>query len=112
MVLLSLSLSLTHTHTHTNTHTHTHTHTQNVPLSTELPSTYLLSHFSSQNGSYHFVKALKKGVATLHSTLSKIKVNIRSSLIYRNKTVFILITEFGSFVAIAIEVHINFMLYS
>ncbi|XP_064384415.1 nuclear pore membrane glycoprotein 210-like [Halichondria panicea] len=47
--------------------------TENVPLSTELPSLYLESHFSSLNSSYHYVRALKKGVATMHSTLSKLK---------------------------------------
>ncbi len=59
---------------------HPHTPPQNVPLSTELPSLYLEYHFSSLNSSYHYVRALKKGVATLHSTLSKLKVTNSLSL--------------------------------
>ena len=47
---------------------------QNVPLETELPTGHLLSHFSSTNGSYHHIKAVKMGVASISSTLRHVKV--------------------------------------
>ena len=47
---------------------------QNVPMKTDLPTAYLLSHFSSVNGSFHHVKALKKGTASIKSSLSHMNV--------------------------------------